>query len=148
MKGMAKFLTVKLIGIHITFALFIGIAIFFYIVLNTGARKIERVLYTDYMDSYYKYMEYLQNDDMDAAEIYLDKLIDSIDKVAAVSIENKAAEKMIDKFAEEEKSFLTELFVILRYPEDASESDYEWADDFLCKTSSYENFMEKVMHVL
>ncbi len=147
-KNMGKRILVRICTSVVAFAI---AGVIFLVQLNTGTNKIGRLLNNDYYDSYMSYMEYLEDFDMENAEKALAKCTKAIDKIAAVSIDDKTAEAKIDSLAVAEKSYLNNVFrciSILSDPDGASESDLDWALAFIEIADSSDDFYNEVFKLI
>lgn len=147
-KNMGKRILVRICTSVIAFAI-AGVMVL--VQLNTGANKISRLLNNDYYDSYVAYTEYLKDFDMENAEKALAKCTKAVDKIAAVSLDDKNVEAKIDSLAVEEKSYLNNVFrcfSILGDPDNASESDLNWALAFIEVADTSDSFYNEVFRLI
>lgn len=143
-KNMGKRILVRICTSVIAFAI-AGVMVL--VQLNTGANKISRLLNNDYYDNYVAYTDYLKEFDMENAEKSLNKCIKAIDKIAAVSLDDKNVEAKIDSLAVEEKSYLNNVFKcfsILNDPDSASDAELHWALQFIEVADSSDSFYKDV----
>lgn len=147
-RNMGKRILVRICTSVIAFAI-AGVVLL--VQLNTGTNKIGRLLNNDYYDNYTAYMDYLAEFDMENAERSLGKCIKAVDKIAAVSIDDKTAEAKIDSLAVEEKSYLNNVFKcfsILNDPDGASEADLNWALAFIEVADTSDRFYSEVYKLI
>lgn len=147
-KNMGKRILIRICTSVIAFAI-AGVVLL--VQLNTGTNKVGKLLNNDYYDNYVAYMDYLSDFDMENAEKSLAKCTKAIDKIAAVSIDDKTAEAKIDTLATEEKSYLNNIFrcfSILSDPDSASESDLNWAMAFIEVADTSDNFYNEVYRLI
>lgn len=147
-KNMGKRILIRICTSVIAFAI-AGVVLL--VQLNTGTNKIGKLLNNDYYDNYVAYMDYLSDFDMENAEKSLAKCTKAIDKIAAVSIDDKTAEAKIDTLATEEKSYLNNIFrcfSILSDSDSASESDLNWAMAFIEVADTSDSFYNEVYRLI
>lgn len=147
-KNMGKRILVRICTSVIAFAI-AGVVLL--VQLNTGTNKIGKLLNNDYYDNYVAYMGYLEDFDMENAEKSLAKCTKAIDKIAAVSIDDKTSEAKIDTLAANEKTYLNSIFrcfSILGDPDSASDSELEWALAFVENADSSDSFYEDVYRLI
>ncbi|MDE7192789.1 MAG: hypothetical protein K2O14_02360 [Oscillospiraceae bacterium] len=147
-KNMGKRILVRICTSIIAFAI---AGVIFLVQLNTGTNKVGRLLNNDYYDNYTAYMGYLADFDMENAEKSLTKCTKAVDKIAAVSLDDKNVEAKIDTLAVEEKSYLNNIFrcfSILSDPDSASEADLNWAQAFLEVADSSDSFYREVYRLI
>lgn len=147
-KNMGKRILVRICTSVIAFAI---AGVIFLVQLNTGTNKVGRLLNNDYYDSYTAYMEDLADFDMESAEKNLTKCTKAVDKIAAVSLDDKNVEAKIDSLAVAEKSYLNNIyrcFTILADPDSASQDDLNWAQAFIEVADTSDSFYNEVYRLI